>query len=76
MQEKGMAEIEMFTLAHLLQTCVFIHNTDDLNWCRYSAYYVNRTLNDQMTMYINHPPIILRLYILFNSLIRLLDVIV
>ena len=44
MQEKGMAEIEMFTLAHLLQTCVFIHNTDDLNWCRYSPYYVNRTL--------------------------------
>ena len=65
-QDKGMdqphiwgTEIEMFTLAHLLQTCVFIYNTDDLNWCRYSPHCVDRTLNDdiqQMSMYINHPP--------------------
>ena len=65
-QDKGMdqphiwgTEIEMFTLAHLLQTCVFIYNTDDLNWCRYSPRGVDRTLNDdiqQMSMYINHPP--------------------
>ena len=65
-QDKGMdqphiwgTEIEMFTLVHLLQTCVFIYNTDDLNWCRYSPHCVDRTLNDdiqQMYMYINHPP--------------------
>ena len=65
-QDKGMdqphmwgTEIDMFTLAHLLQTCVFIYNTDDLNWCRYSPHCVDRTLNDdiqQMSMYINHPP--------------------
>ena len=52
-------DIEIFTLAHLLQTCVFIYNTDDLNWRRYSPHCVDRTLNDdiqQMSMYINHPP--------------------
>ena len=44
-QDKGMdqphiwgTEIEMFTLAHLLQTCVFIYNTDDNNWRRYSPH--------------------------------------
>ena len=54
-QDKGMdqphiwgTEIEMFTLPHLLQTCVFIYNTDDNNWCRYSPHYVDRTLNDDI----------------------------
>ena len=49
----------MFTLAHLLQTCVILYNTNDLNWSNYSPHYVDRTLNDdiqQMSMYINHPP--------------------
>ena len=51
--------IEMYTLAHLLQTSVFIYNTQDVNWHRYSPDGVDRTLNDdiqQMSMYINHPP--------------------
>ena len=45
-------EIEIFTLAHVLQTCVFIYSTDDLNWHRYSPCCVDRTLNDD----IQHPP--------------------
>ena len=50
------AQTEIFTLAHLLQTCVFMMI---LNWRRYSPHYVDRTLNDDiqlMSMYINHPP--------------------
>ena len=38
----------MFTLAHLLQTSIFIYNTDDLNWHRYSPRYVDTTLNDDI----------------------------
>ena len=53
-------EIEIWTLAHLLGTCIFTYNTEHESWYRYSPHDVDRTLRDnvtQMALYIRHPPI-------------------
>ena len=52
-------EVEMFTLAHLLQTSVFSYNTVDSTWWRYSPHFVDRSVPEDITamaMYIRHQP--------------------
>ena len=52
-------EVEMFTLAHLLNTAIFLYNAVDKCWWRFSPYFVDRTLIDDDTaraMYIRHLP--------------------
>ena len=52
-------EVEMLTLAHMLQTPVFSYNPVDGDWHRHSPADVDRELHDsltQMAMYIRHPP--------------------
>ena len=48
-------DVEMLTLAHLLQTTVYSHNSTDNHWWRFSPHAVDRTIpndNTQMAMYI------------------------
>lgn len=52
-------EVEMFTLAHLLNTAIFSYNTREERWWRFSPCFVDRTLIDDDTaraMYIRHLP--------------------
>ena len=42
-------EVEMFTLAHLLNTATFLYNTRDKRWWRFSPYCVDRTSTDDDT---------------------------
>ena len=51
-------EIEIFTLAHLLNTCIFVYTTEQCNWWRYGPQNVDRSLNVDITnmfMYIRNP---------------------
>ena len=52
-------EVEMLTLAHLLQTPIFSYNTVEGHWHRFGPAEVDRQLHDNLTqkgMYIRHPP--------------------
>ena len=52
-------DVEMFTLAHLLNTAIFSYNTRDQKWWRFSPNFVDKTLTDDSTaraIYIRHPP--------------------
>ena len=51
-------DIEILTLAHLLNTCIFVYTTDQCNWWRYGPQNVDRSLNVDITgmsMYIQNP---------------------
>ncbi len=43
-------DIEILTLAHLLQTPVLCYATEQSVWHRYSPHHVDRTLNDDVTI--------------------------
>ena len=48
-------DIEMLTLAHLLNTSILSYSVEHGSWQRYSPYHVDRSLVDdfqQMSMYI------------------------
>ena len=48
-------DIEIFTLAHLLNTFIFVYTTEQCNWWRYGRQNVDRSLNvdiTNMSMYI------------------------
>ena len=50
--------IEMVTLAHMLQTCIFSYNTEEHTWHRYTPENLDRTRQDDLTkvaMYLRHP---------------------
>ena len=50
-------DIEMLTLAHLLQTPILSYSAQHGSWHRYAPHHVDRTLVDdfqQMSMYIIH----------------------
>ena len=50
-------DIEMLTLAHLLNTSILSYSVQHGSWQRYSPYHVDRSLVDdfqQMSMYIVH----------------------
>ena len=52
-------EVEIYSPAHLLQTCIFTYDVQLSNWYRHSPHCVDRTLHDDITlmsMYINHSP--------------------
>ena len=52
-------DVEMFTLAHLLNMAIFSYNPQDKKWWRFSPNFVNNTLTDDSTAtakYIKHPP--------------------
>ena len=52
-------EIEILTLAHLLQTSMFSYSTVDCQWHRFGPANVDRQLHHNLTqqgMYIRHPP--------------------
>ena len=59
-------DIEMLTLAHLLQTPILSYNAQHRRWSKYVAHDLDRTLNHdatQMSMYLLHiDTTILRLY--------------
>ena len=42
-------DIEIMTLSHLLNTCIFTYNTHDQNWYRFSPHSVDGTLPDDIT---------------------------
>ena len=51
-------DIEILTLAHLLNTCIFVYTTEQCNWWRYCPQNVDRSLNvdlTSMSMYIQNP---------------------
>ena len=51
-------DIEIFTLAHLLNTCIFVYTTEQCNWWRYGPQDVDRSLNvdiTNMSMYTRNP---------------------
>ena len=50
-------DIEMLTLAHLLQTPILSYNAQDRRWSKYAAHDLDRTLNHdvtQISMYLLH----------------------
>ena len=50
-------DIEILTLAHLLNTCIFVYTTEQCNWWRYGPQTVDRALNvdvTSMSMYIRN----------------------
>ena len=52
-------DVEILAMAHLLKTCVYIYDTEEGNWLRYSPCHVDRSLqlaDTQRAMYILHPP--------------------
>ena len=52
-------DVEMFTLAHLLNTTIFSYNTGDQKWWRFSPNFLDKTLTDDSNaraIYIRHPP--------------------
>ena len=51
-------DIEILTLAHLLNTCIFVYTTEQCNWWRYGPQNVDRSLNVDITsisMFIRNP---------------------
>ena len=51
-------DIVIFTLAHLLNTCMFVYTTEQCNWWRYGPKSVDGSLNvdiTNMSMYIRNP---------------------
>ena len=46
-------DVEMLTMAHLLNTCVFVYNTVINNWGVYSAHHVDRSLNEPDNTHVN-----------------------
>ena len=51
-------DIDILTLAHLLNTCNFVYTTEQCNWWRYGPQNVDRSLNGDITsmsMYIQIP---------------------
>ena len=62
-------DIEIFTLAHLLNTCIFVYTTEQFNWWRYGPQNVDRSLNvdiTSMTTYIQNPGQHFNEYIMFE----------
>ena len=50
-------DIEMLTLAHLLQTPILSYSAQDRQWSKYAAHDLDRTLNHdvtQMSTYLLH----------------------
>ena len=49
-------DIEILTLAHLLQTPIISYDVDTKAWWRYAPHHLDRSLNDiqQMSMYLLH----------------------
>ena len=50
-------DIRIFTLAHLLNTCIFVYTSEQCNWWRYGPPNVTRSLNvdiTNMSMYIRN----------------------
>ena len=48
----------IFTLPHLLKTCIFVYTTERCNWWRYGPQDVDRSLNvdiTNMSMYTRNP---------------------
>ena len=61
MNENGTwgSDIEIITLSHLINTCIFTYSTQDQNWCKFSPHSVDRTLPDDITrraMYLRYLP--------------------
>ena len=53
------SDIEIITLSHLINTCIFTYSTQDQNWYRFSPHSVDRTLPDDITqraMYLRYLP--------------------
>ena len=53
------SDIEIITLSHLLNTCIFTYSTQDKNWYRFSPHAVDGTLPDDITqraMYLRYLP--------------------
>ena len=51
-------DTEMATLAHMLQTCIFLYNAEEHTWRRYTPENLDRTWQDDLTkvaMYLRHP---------------------
>ena len=51
-------DIEIFTLSHFLNTCIFVYTTEQCNWWRYGPQDVDRSLNvdiTNMSMYTRNP---------------------
>ena len=42
-------DTEMATLAHMFQTCIFLHNTEEHTWHRYTPENLDRTWQDDLT---------------------------
>ena len=52
------SELEILTLAHMLQTEVYSYNTEDCRWHKYGFADVDRNASDDVTcisVYIKHP---------------------
>ena len=52
-------EVEIFTMAHLLNTTIFSFNSRDKRWWRFSPNFVDLSLPDDctaMAIYLNHTP--------------------
>ena len=52
------SDIEILTLAHMLQTDIYSYNTEDLKWHKYGFADVDRNASDdvsRISIYIRHP---------------------
>ena len=61
MDRNGMwgSDVEILTLAHMLNTCVYVYDPIYRSWDRYGPHNVDRTLSydiTDMSMFIRHPP--------------------
>ena len=52
------SDIEILTLAHMLNTCVYVYDPICRSWDMYGPHVVDRTLSSDITdmsMFIRHP---------------------
>ena len=53
------SDVEILTLARMLNTCVYVYDPEYRSWDRYGPHSVDRTLSSDITdmsMFIRHPP--------------------